>query len=43
MAMHDQIDFLATRYNFSPEELDSIINNDIKYCMSKELVEGEDQ
>ena len=40
----DEIDFvLAKLYNFSEEELDFIINYDIKYRMGKELdayVEG---
>lgn len=39
----DQIDtILAKHYNFTPEELDFIINYDIKYRMGKEL-EGEEE
>lgn len=38
----DEIDkVLAEHYGFTPEELDFIINYDIKYRMGKELEEGE--
>jgi hypothetical protein len=33
---------LATHYGFTPEELDFIINYDIKYRMGKELEGDED-
>ena len=39
----DEIDaVLAEHYGFTPEELDFIINYDIKYRMGKELGEDED-
>jgi len=39
----DQIDcLLAQHYGFTHEELDFIINYDIKYRMGKELNSGED-
>ena len=39
----DQIDcLLAQHYDFTHEELDFIINYDIKYRMGKELNSGED-
>jgi len=39
----DQIDcLLAQHYGFTQEELDFIINYDIKYRMGKELENGED-
>ncbi len=40
----DQIDtVLAQHYGFTEEELDFIINYDIKYRMGKELNNGEDE
>ena len=40
----DQIDsLLAQHYGFTHEELDFIINYDIKYRMGKELDSGEDE
>jgi len=40
----DEIDaVLAEHYGFTPEELDFIINYDIKYRMGKELGEEEDE
>ncbi|MFH1860629.1 MAG: hypothetical protein ABH870_06425 [bacterium] len=40
----DQTDcLLAQHYGFTQEELDFIINYDIKYRMGKELDSGEDE
>ena len=40
----DEIDtVLAEHYGFTEEELDFIINYDIKYRMGKELENGEDE
>jgi len=40
----DEIDtVLADHYGFTAEELDFIINYDIKYRMGKELDNGEDE
>lgn len=40
----DEIDtILAEHYGFTEEELDFIINYDIKYRMGKELVNGEEE
>ncbi|PIY02407.1 MAG: hypothetical protein COZ21_14310, partial [Bacteroidetes bacterium CG_4_10_14_3_um_filter_31_20] len=40
----DEIDtVLAEHYGFTAEELDFIINYDIKYRMGKELENGEDE
>jgi hypothetical protein len=39
----DEIDtLLAQHYGFTNEELDFIINYDIKYCMGKELDNDEE-